>query len=275
MIRDNVLFYGVICCYSFFTLSCKNEISKNANSDSKQTKLEIQQFSEVKGMACFYADMQGFNDNATKPTQKELETVWIINGEKLTWGSKPIYVLPDKNTLDTIYFKERTNHKWDTIICNIMSDKVYTFIPNDCCGGFNVINKSGIETKVAFNIESHSNKFFLGEYGASAILAKFKKKSTLNIDCSGAMTSNIKYVQLSDIELRKDTSNNATYPLCFFENNGKLSDKDFYYKVNKKLIKFLYMPLDKEIITIDYNPKLRQNDIKIKQIGNQKEYSKN
>jgi hypothetical protein len=223
-------------------------------------KSENNQIKEIRGMASFYADPRILVENDPKPTKEQLETVWLINGQKLTWGSKPIYILPDSSTLDTIYFKDNNHSDWDTIICNIKVAEAYTFSPNECCGGF-MTGQSQI--KVKFNIEKPSSKDFLGEYGGSALLAKYKKKSILDTHCLGLMVSNITYIQLTEIEVRRDSSNNADRPICFYESYGKEATGDFYYKTKKKLVSFLYMPLNNEIVTINYNPETEKKTIKI------------
>jgi hypothetical protein len=221
---------------------------------------ENNQIKEVKGMASFYADPRILEENNPKPTKEQLETVWLINGQKLTWGSKPIYILPDSSNLDTIYFKEDNNSNWDTIICNIKVAKAYTLSPNECCGGFMT---GQAKIRVEFNIEKPSKKNFLGEYGGSAILAKYKKKAILDTHCLGLMVSNITHIQLSDIEIRKDSSNNADRPICFYENYDKEASGDFYYKTNKKLVNFLFMPLNDETVIINYNIETDKKTIKI------------
>lgn len=224
-------------------------------SDTKNIEKAAQQ------MAVFYADPiyspHGFSE-------------WLINGQKLTWGSKPINVALNQNALDTIFFREE-GLKWDTIICKIQSADSIFFRYNDCCGGFNVINKTIIydtlkkitELNVIFNLESRSKDFYLGQIGMAGILAQYNSKDTLQNSCQGAMASNIKRIELLSINKCKDSVNCSNDVMCFYANTNNQLDNPLLYIENKKLIDFLYVPLQNEVLKVSYNPKTRKTTVKI------------
>jgi hypothetical protein len=218
---------------------------------------------DVNCMAKFYADLRIFGDEVLEfePFNEKMETQWMIHGQKLSWATDPIYVTPDSSRLDTVFFRrDKRNIKWDTIICNIQKAGAYTFNHNECCGGFSVSNNP---ISVNFNIETPSNKHFLGEYGMSSILAKYEKKAALNTHSLGLMVPNITVIELSEIEIRKDTTFGANTAYFLYDDKDTPSKDELNYKTNKIIARFVYMALSQEIVTINYNPKTGKSSISI------------
>lgn len=88
-------------------------------------------------VATFWADTSGIIP--TKEYNYITEAEWKINGQTLRYGLSPIAV-PTDNVVDTIFYKQFENSKWDTLICNITEPANYIFQYNMCCGGFDVYN---------------------------------------------------------------------------------------------------------------------------------------
>jgi hypothetical protein len=229
-------------------ISCKSDVKNIQKVEQK--------------MATFYTDL------AVSPQGTNGE--WRINGQKMTWDSKPISVVPNQNALDTIFFTD-DNVRWDTIICKIQSADSISFRYNDCCGGFNVFNKSYVynktrkssELNVVFNLESRSTEQYLGTIGMAGILAKHKSRDTLQQSCGGAMASNVKHIELLAINKCKDTTNCKESVICFYPNPKNKEDNSFLYNEKKKLISFLYVPLQEEVLKVNYDPKTGKTTLKI------------
>lgn len=223
-------------------ISCKPEVKNVLKAEQK--------------MATFYADLEVSPQGTGE---------WLINGQKLTWGSQAISIVPNQNSLDTIFFREESP-KWDTIICKIQRADSILFRYNDCCGGFHTINKAfrrNITPKIVFNIESYSDKFYLGDCTGASVLAKFNIKDTLKHACPrSAMFSNVYRITLSEIELTNKGAKGSISADCFYTND-KRTDGKFHYKNIKELATFSYVPLQEEVLTVNYNPKTGKTTIKI------------
>jgi hypothetical protein len=219
-------------------------------SDTKNVEKAAQQ------MAVFYADPiyspHGFSE-------------WLINGQKLTWGSKPINVALNQNALDTIFFREE-GLKWDTIICKIQSADSIFFRYNDCCGGFNVINrtlKKTIDVNITFDIASFSDKHYLGICTGASVLAKFNLKDTLKHSCPlSAMSPNVEQIELSEIKPVNKATKGAISTDCFYTHDKRI-DGMFHYKTIKTITSFAYIPLQDEVLKVSYNPKTGKTTVKI------------
>jgi hypothetical protein len=229
-------------------ISCKSDV-KNV--------LEVKQ-----KMVTFSVD----GESTASSSGHGMSDEWLIQGQKLTWYSKPISVRPNKNALDTIFFRGGYP-KWDTIICKIQEGDSITFRYNECCGGFNAgvkPSKKSSELKIIFNLETPSNKSFLGVVGQAGILAKYGYQDTLNHGCESAMASNIKNVELLSINECKKQTNCTNSVMCFYTSTKNQADNPFSYDKKKKLLQFLYLPLRDEVLKINYNPKTDKMTVIIK-----------
>ena len=248
-LKIQLLTHLLIIAISVLTLiSCKSEVKNILKAEQK--------------MATFYVD----SEVSPQGTSGE----WRINGQKMTWNSKPINVTPNQNALDTIFFTD-DYVRWDTIICKIKAADSISFRYNDCCGGFNVYNKSFVydtlkkssELNVIFNLQSRSNNHYLGTIGMAGILVKYNSRDTLQQSCGGAMASNVKNIELLAINECKDTMNCKNSAMCFYTNTNNQTENPFLYNEKKKLIRFLYVSLQAEVLTVNYNPKTGKTSIKI------------
>jgi hypothetical protein len=216
--------------------------------------------------ARFYADtieLKKHSDNRTRMAHM-LEMEWIINGKHFYWGSDTLHVKPDPAKMDTIYFKASKHSKWDTILCNISKPELYTFVYNDCCGGFYLRNErmkrfpAGV---VNFRLEGKSKSTYLGIIDQEGIFLKNDTVTSLKASCRSAMSSNIYRVQVQEIIPAKDTAN-SNMLMCLDIGGGKEPIYDYYYKTKKVYTSFLYMPLDETPLEIIIQTKKRRTIIR-------------
>lgn len=190
-----------------------------------------------------------------------MEAEWKINGKTLHYGSKPISVKTD-NIIDTIYFKQFMNSKWDTLICNITKPINYTFQYNMCCGGFDVYeNDKRLSGSVIFLIQNPDmKKKYLGQVDGAGILIDKQKTDTLRPICWSPMHPNIYNLALRVIDICKDTTN-CNEEICLYEKGMKEPNYGFGFKTVSVLFNCLFLPLSSEPIKIIYDTKT--NEIKI------------
>jgi hypothetical protein len=233
-------------------MSCNLDVKNIPNIEQKTT--------------VFYAQRR---DTTLFSSEPEKNAEWLINGQRLTWGSKPINITPNENLLDTIFFRGE-GVKWDTIICKIqIADSIF-FRFNDCCGGFNAVFKPFKKPlikppylNVVFNLEIPSNKLFLGTIEQSGILAKYKSQDTLRSTCQSAMSSNVVNVYLSSISKCKNKANCKNSVMCFHTSTQNQTDNPFEFNKKEELMQFLYLPLNNEVLKVNYNPKTGKKAITI------------
>lgn len=204
-----------------------------------------------------YANNQGL-------FERILEREWIIQGQRLTYTSTPIQVIPDPQKIDTIYFKLNKQSAYDTILCNISEPNDYEFVYNTCCDGFNVKNNcTGQFTRgsVIFKIEGKAKKKkYMGSFGCAGELVQSKKMNHLKETCCSAMSPNIYPVSFSEIDLNPSIEENFSESLmCLFDDYQERFD--FRYKIITTKTKFLYMPLNTEPLMIIYHPKTNEIEL--------------
>ena len=109
--------------------------------------------------ATFSADTTRIHHERSRMTvfEKIMESECQINGQTLTYGSTPIRVETD-NQVDTIFFRQDKNARWDTLICSISRPTNYTFYYNECCGGFNTADETGTYLVGAVKFENRNPK---------------------------------------------------------------------------------------------------------------------
>ncbi len=171
---------------------------------------------------------------------------WKIKGKTLRYGSKPVKVRID-NKIDTIFYKENNNSKWDTLICNINKPNTFKFLYNPCCGGFNVQKSSkNIRGKVKFSlIGQNKNDTYIGILDDAAVILS-GSDTELSPYCRSVMHPNVYNISIQKIEVCKDESNCTEK--CI--NNG--ADTLSYLPISQK-ISFLFLPLSEEPFVIKYN----------------------
>jgi hypothetical protein len=219
--KIQLLFSYVVCFLGI--ISCKSDV-KNVQKVGQK-------------MATFYAEP--IHDSNKESYNRKMEAQWLIRGQKLTYGSEAISIVPEKSRLDTIFFKEDNYWKWDTIICSIQSADSIVFKHNDCCDDCYVLNKTldktlrsgrSIAPKIVFNIKSSSNKYYLGDCTGASVLAKFNIKDTLKHACPlSAMFSNVYRITLSEIKLSNKGAKGSISADCFYTKD-KRTDGKFHYK---------------------------------------------
>jgi len=182
-----------------------------------------------------------------------MEAEWRINGQTLHYGSEPLSIRID-HVLDTIYFKEFKNSKWDTLICNITEPKKYIFYHNECCGGFNISDGKFINGSVNFSIKSSDTKrLYLGTLGETGLLVK-QKNQILKPGCRSPMFQNVYSITFSEIEISKDTSDRIDI-LCLYEEGKEQLNYEFAYRTISLKLDFLFLPLSNQPIKVTYIPK--------------------
>lgn len=212
--------------------------------------------------ARFYADtleLKKHSNNRTRLAHM-LEMEWIINGQHFYWGSDTLHVKPDPAKMDTIYFKASKKSKWDTILCNISKPELYSFVYNDCCGGFYLRNErmNGFPAGVVnFSIDGKSKATCIGLIDEAGVVLKNDTVKTLNAMCRSAMSSNIYRVQVQEFIPAKDTVN-SNMLMCLEIGGGKEPIYDYYYKTKKIHTSFLYMPLDETPLEMIFQTKSRR-----------------
>ncbi|MGV3596910.1 MAG: hypothetical protein ACO1PI_03525 [Bacteroidota bacterium] len=192
-------------------------------------------------------------------TLEDLKTMlWRINGKVLLYGDT-VKITPDEKVFDTVLFKRNSKSDWDTIICNIAKAHLYRFVYNACCGGFDIYNVTLNEKpkgSALFKLYGKGSGDYLGFWGETGILAN-KNPDELPVTslCRSAMSPNIYWVQLQEIEVCKDSTGcaNPESDLECYLIEGK-ETYEFYYREKKAITRFLYMPLDDEKpLTVIYN----------------------
>jgi len=182
---------------------------------------------------------------------------WKINGQVLHFGSKPIVVNADPNSIDTLFYRRNSKTKWDTIICNIKEPLTYKFIYNNCCNGFNVLGANGksIEGKVNFRlIGKQSNKTFLGTLGEAGVLINVNATDTLFPGCRSAMSPNIYSLSFKEVQTCND-SLLCKEQICLFEKDKEDLNYSFNFRTISSKVEILFMPLSSDPIQIFYNVK--------------------
>ena len=209
--------------------------------------------------ATFSADtMRFFRDkfNRRDIYDKIMEAEWKIAGQTLRYGSAPIVVKTD-NRIDTILFRQYKNSKWDTLICNITEAKNYKFQYNECCGAFNVSDETNkfIIGSVNFRLKGKAkNKYYLGTLGETGIRVTSKLTDTLKPGCRSAMSPNVYWLTLGEIEPCKD-SLDCYEGTCLYEEGKAELNYEYGYKTISGKLKCLYLPLSIKPIKVIYDPK--------------------
>jgi hypothetical protein len=205
----------------------------------------------------FQTDTTRFKRYDGNLPERITEQVWFINGQEMRYGSGAIKVEVNPNKLDTILYKGYKRKKLDTIICNISKAKNYKFYYNECCGAFNIQDKSTnkfVQGKIIYQLKNTDDKTYLGTLGEAGIIVNRKNADTLKVSCRSAMSSNVYNISFSQIELCKD-SLNCNEGTCLQEKEKDEPNWDFGYKTVSKKMDILYMPLKTEPIFVIYDPK--------------------
>ena len=208
--------------------------------------------------ASFSADTIRFYNEKNSRTaiyDKIMEAEWKINGQTLHYGSKPISVITD-NIIDTFFFRQFKNSKWDTLICNINKHTHYTFQYNECCGGFNISDETAkfIIGSVNFKIKNiDTKKLFLGTLGEAGIIVTSEFNDTLKPGCRSALSPNVYQLTFREIEICKDTvdCNEGT---CLYEKGKEELNYEYYYKTISLKLDCLFLPLSNKPISVMYDP---------------------
>jgi len=121
-------------------------------------------------MITFYADTQ-----YTVPAGYK----WIINGQRITWGdTATLPPDPDGATLDTLFFQAGETARWDTILFNARGPAQYSFLHNECCGGFDLYNgKTSPDARVQFSFDARKRRIYLEHWAFR--LQKFARAQPL------------------------------------------------------------------------------------------------
>ncbi len=204
--------------------------------------------------------------NNERVYKKAMEMEWIINGEKLFFGSKSIKVIPNSKKIDTILFRTNSNSKYDTIICNISESSKYSFEYNTCCGGFNVRkeSKGKLSREIIFELLSKSDNYdYIGTLGETGILIKnINTENHITEICRSVMSPNIYPITISTFKKVSDLTENYEALLCEIQNGVAVDG--FEYQILEKKVKFLYMPLNEKPLKIQFDEK--SNEIKLKNV---------
>jgi hypothetical protein len=215
-------------------------------------------------MAIFNAEEINFIGESRKDVYDQImEAEWRIDGKTLHFGSGPIEVTPDEK-MDTIFYRQKIKTKWDTIICQISKPGIFTFVYNECCGGFNVKDGSGqfIEAKVNFRIIGQKNRrAYLGTLGETGLIVNSTEELTLSPGCRSAMSPNIYWIALSEIEFCSD-STKCKEVTCLFEKDAEEVKYDTTYRILSNKFNFIYMPMSNDPVAIIYDRKHHRTTIR-------------
>ncbi len=214
-------------------------------------------------MAIFSAQGISLNNESRRDVYDQImEAEWRIHGKTLHYGSSPIEVTTDEK-MDTIFYRQKIKANWDTIICQISKPGNFTFVYNECCGGFNVKDESDhfVEAKVNFKIKGQDKRRnYIGTLGEAGLLIERDYLVTLMPGCRSAMSPNIYQLTLSEVDFPVDTSleNSST---CLFRIGYQDLYYDFAYRTIGYKFDFLYMPLSNDPILIIYDLKSGSIDV--------------
>ncbi len=249
---QNIITLSIFVLFVACSLTAKN--SKYFEDVNKKSEKYIQELfkDSTQKYAIFYADT-AYMDTDKYYQKIKLETKWIINNQTLTYGSKPIKVIPNPYKIDTILFRQNNEHDFDTIICNIANPYSYKFVFNECCRGFNVRSDS-IKNRpsLLFKLNAPKNEEYLGILGSSGKL--LTQQDTIKDFCKSALTPNIYRVEL--LKINDCEGDDCKGLMCLIENDSLDSNyRDYSYQVNKEVLSFLFMPLNNEPLEIFYDVK--------------------
>lgn len=207
--------------------------------------------------ATFSADTTRIHHERSRMTvfEKIMESEWQINGQTLTYGSTPIRVETD-NQVDTIFFRQDKNARWDTLICSISRPTNYTFYYNECCGGFNTADETGTYLVGSVQFENRNpkkGKHYLGTLGEAGVIID-KNSVHLKPTCRSAMSPNCYEVTLREIE-PCSTTDSCNEEICLVEPNSENPNYGFGYATQSTLFRFLFLPLSNDPIHVSYNTK--------------------
>ncbi|MCG8575232.1 MAG: hypothetical protein MI810_10140 [Flavobacteriales bacterium] len=222
-----------------------------------------QQFAEFKTDTNRFIHYYDYGDGQGRLPPEITEQYWLINGQKMTYGSGTIKVKVDANKLDTILYMGYRRSAFDTIICNISEAKSYTFYHNDCCGAFDVQDDATgkfIRGQVIYQLKSASkSNTYLGTLGEAGILVS-KQTDTLKVHCRSAMSPNTYPISFRQIEICRDSL--CKEGICLQEEGKGEPNWDFGYKTISTKMSFLFMPLKSKPLIIIYDPKTDSIEIK-------------
>lgn len=217
--------------------------------------------------ATFTAGWWKDEHNPDSATYKDLKAMqWRINGKEMGYGDT-VRVVTDE-VFDTVFFKRNSKSDWDTIICNVTVPHHYRFTYNACCGGFDVDDitlRKKPRGKAFFKLYGKGSDDYLGFLGETGIWIN-KNPDNLPVTslCRSAMSPNIYWVQLKEIEVCKDSigcTNLESDLECYLVDSKETYE--FYYREKKTITRFLYMPLDDEKpLTVIFN--VNKNSVLLK-----------
>jgi hypothetical protein len=189
--------------------------------------------------------------------KRALMLEWRINGQPLVYGSLPVEIRPDPETMDTILFRTGPENRWDTILCNIRRAGNYEFVYNTCCGGFD-LREAGtnrfIQGSVLFTVVNRDAKQqYLGRLGEASLFVP-EKGDTLFPNCRSVMSPNVYEVSLTVVEPCAD-STGCTFVSCEMNEKNEEVTREFWFRELSTKAYFLYMPLDAEPLEMIYDVK--------------------
>lgn len=204
-----------------------------------------------------------------KYTERISSIQWIIQGQTLKFGDQPISVEVTPHQLDTIYFKGYLKKDFDTLICDIQNSGAFVFYYNECCGAFNIYNKSEqkfIEGSINFKIINQiPTNEYLGIIGEAGIIIGLS--DTLGSYCRSAMSPNVYPVKLSQIQSCIDSLN--CEGICLYSKPDELL-WGYSYQEIENLLEILYLPLSSSPLLIEFDPKSKIIFINKKQLNRKK-----
>ena len=193
-----------------------------------------------------------------------LEMQWILNGKRLTFTSPAIKIKADPNKIDTLLYRNNNNARWDTILCNVSTPGRYQFEYNECCSGFDVLDRATgrrIEGRVVFTLTTPDKRAFLGALGDVGTIVQTVTSDTLRPVCRSPMSPNIYRITFKEIK-KCSGGEDCETELCLVERGKSKPAYDFEYKTISTKLEILYMPLGTDPLLVTYDP--RRDQIRIK-----------
>lgn len=204
---------------------------------------------QTAGQTTFWASpsVQGQNLNVRLP-RVFTDMVWQIQDHTIKWGDS--ISVKSKANVDTIFFSRNKGLSWDTLLCKIPATGQYSFVPNLCCGSFNVVLGT-TTTNGAIHLKNKSDNMIVAGLGSTGNVIVPGEERTLGNPCRSALSTNIRHITIhSTVKGHKNTSILADRYQCV--------DPTIYEHYNfsklEMLSGFKWIFLEEKILNVVLNP---------------------
>ena len=227
------------------------------NTACKWYTLDAGTWQRVQPTAGFYADsveVMRRHGGKLRYFERIQDFEWVINGQSMTWSPDTLHVPVNPFVLDTIRWRRDSSSDWQLIICNIHRPEGYSFVFNECCGGFNVrSHQTGRFTsgKVEFRLKGAAEVPILGVHGDGSTLLEPDRPVQIPFPCKSAMASNLDWIQVLPVQqVPMEECEEGFGTMCFFE-EGKESMEEVCFNLLEGESRFLYLFLEEERLVVE------------------------